>query len=374
MNTGDRMDPWWPTPSREVAAIGDHAGGPVGSGSPPRPGRPTGTTRPPDRRPGRSPSPARTSPATGPLPARRPQRARRAQWARGRAPALRLLSLGAGVQSSALLLLACQGEIPPFDRALFADTGWEPRAVYRNLARLRAHAARAGIVVQTVANGDIRSDALAGDRRFVSMPLHVRNPDGSKGMARRQCTNEYKIVPLKRAARTLLGYPHPHRVPEGVYAEQAIGISTEEFTRARDADVRYLRNIFPLIELGWNREHCLAYLTEQGFGDTVKSACVGCPFHSNAGWRQIHDHDPDAWAAAVEFDRAIRHGHPHATTPLRGQYFLHRSCRPLNQIDLDQPTTTGAAGAAVDTAAGGEPEPPSCSPWSCRASTNPDQP
>ncbi|MBE1468200.1 hypothetical protein [Kibdelosporangium phytohabitans] len=89
-------------------------------------------------------------------------------------------------------------------------------------------------------------------------------------------TSEYKISPLKKAARELLGYPHPRRVPRGVYVEQAIGISTDEFTRAKDSGVRYLRNVFPLIELGWDRTRCADYLAERGFGETVKSACVGC--------------------------------------------------------------------------------------------------
>jgi hypothetical protein len=47
------------------------------------------------------------------------------------------------------------------------------------------------------------------------------------------------------------------------------------------------------------------YLAEYGFGDTAKSACVGCPFHGNAGWRWIRDNNPDGWAEAVEFDRAV---------------------------------------------------------------------
>ena len=86
-------------------------------------------------------------------------------------PALRCLSLGAGIQSSAVLLLACEGVIPRFDVALFADTGWEPKAVYANLARLRAHAAKFGIPVRTVSAGNIRDDALDPAHRFVSMPL-----------------------------------------------------------------------------------------------------------------------------------------------------------------------------------------------------------
>ncbi|MFD4636916.1 hypothetical protein ACFWN2_06350 [Lentzea sp. NPDC058436] len=165
-----------------------------------------------------------------------------------------------------MLLLACHGEIPKFDVALFADTGWEPAAVYTNVGRLRSYAEKFDIPVRTVSAGNIRDDSLDPAHRFVSMPLHVRNPDGTKGMARRQCTNEYKISPLKKAARELLGYPHPRRVPRGTYIEQAIGISTDEFARAKDSGVRYIRNVFPLIDLGWDRARCVDYLTEHGFG------------------------------------------------------------------------------------------------------------
>jgi hypothetical protein len=40
---------------------------------------------------------------------------------------LRVLSLGAGVQSTTLALLAAHGEVGPMpDCAIFADTRWEP--------------------------------------------------------------------------------------------------------------------------------------------------------------------------------------------------------------------------------------------------------
>jgi hypothetical protein len=284
------------------------------------------------------------------------------------APALRLLSLGAGVQSTAVLLLACDGVIPRFDYALFADTGWEPHAVYDNLQRLTTHAAKAGIPVLRVSKGNIRTDVLDPRHRFVSMPVHVLNPDGSRGLARRQCTSEYKIAPLKKVARALLGYPHPRRVPSGVFAEQAIGISTDEIVRAKDADVRYLRNVFPLLDLGWDRARCVEYLSERGFGSTVKSACIGCPFHGNAGWRWIRDNDPAGWADAIAFDRAIRNGYPHATQtwhPLRGQYYLHRSRRPLDRVDLDQPTRRSLQIVGPNSTEANDPD--GCSPWSCRS-------
>jgi hypothetical protein len=199
------------------------------------------------------------------------------------------------------------------------------------------------------------------------MPLHVLNQDGSKGLARRQCTSEYKIAPLKKAARELLGYPYPKRISSGIYAEQAIGISTDEFHRAKDADVRYLRNVFPLLTLAWDRETCRQYLLARGFGDTVKSACIGCPFHGNAGWRWLRDHDLAAWEEAVAFDEAIRHGYPHANgqgQQLRGQYFLHRSCRPLSEVNLDPPALTRRPRMTDE-----EPDPDGCSPWSCRSGT-----
>lgn len=180
-------------------------------------------------------------------------------------------------------------------------------------------------------------------------------------------TSQYKVRPLKQEARRLLGFPHPKRVPAGVYAEQAIGISTDEFARAKDSDVRYLRNVFPLLGLGWDRARCLTYLAERGFGNTVRSACLGCPFHGNATWRWIRDHDPDGWEQAVAFDRAIRNGYARANQqdqPLRGQYFLHRSCVPLDQANLDTPPT---ARRRPSPRLDEDGDPDGCSPWSCRS-------
>jgi site-specific recombinase XerD len=98
-------------------------------------------------------------------------------------------------------------------------------------------------------------------------------------------TSEYKIIPLKKAARELLGYPHPRRVPRGVYAEQAIGISTDEFIRAKGSGLRFLHNVLPLIDLGFDRIRCMEFLAERGFGETVKSACVGCLMWNLSGLR-----------------------------------------------------------------------------------------
>lgn len=291
--------------------------------------------------------------------------------------ALRLLSLGAGVQSTAVLLLACEGTIPPFDAAIFADTGWEPKAVYDHLERLTGHAAQFGIPVHRVSSGNIRDDALDPEHRFASMPLYVLNRDGSDGMARRQCTSEYKLKPIKRKTRELLGYPHPTPVPKGVHAETSIGISVDEIGRARDSDVRYMRNVFPLLDLGWTRKDCERYLRANGWGDTAKSACLGCPFHGNRQWRELRDNSPAEFADAVAFDAAIRNGSARANAAgkdLRGSMFLHRSRVPLDQAPIDRVTSrewSDRQGDLFDSFADDqleeEGDPDGCSPWTCRS-------
>lgn len=52
---------------------------------------------------------------------------------------LHIISLGAGVQSTTLALMAAGGGLTPMpDCAIFADTGEEPSAVYRHLDWLMA--------------------------------------------------------------------------------------------------------------------------------------------------------------------------------------------------------------------------------------------
>ncbi|MGH3859629.1 hypothetical protein [Actinokineospora sp.] len=307
----------------------------------------------------------------------------------------RVLNLGAGVQSTTLLLLAAEGRIPRFDVAIMADTGWEPAAVYAHLDRIeREVAAPAGIPILRVSVGNIRADALDPGKRFASMPLHVRNPDGGKGIGRRQCTAEYKIRPIQEAVRRLLGARdkangRPDRVPRGRHVNSSIGISRDEFHRAKDSRVGYSRHEHPLLWLdgaadgreGWQRSDCVRYLRSNGFGSTPKSACVGCPFRRNAGWRRMRDTDTTSWADAVAFDHAIRAGYAHATakgTDLPGNFYLHESCRPLGAAPIDHVTRpewgsrqTDLLDAIADTEAGltdPDDDPDAdmgCSPFGC---------
>ncbi|ULR53873.1 hypothetical protein [Streptomyces deccanensis] len=279
-----------------------------------------------------------------------------------------------------MLALSAEGILPKVDYAIFADTGWEPKAVYSHLDRLEQEiAAPAGIPVLRVTAGNIRNDALDPEHRFASMPLYILNQDGKQGMTRRQCTGEYKIKPIKKKVRELLGYPYPQRIPKDIFVEQWVGISTDEFHRAKDADVKYMRNRHPLIELGWSRADCIRYLTSIGLADTPKSSCLGCPFHGNAQWRNIRDSSPAEWADVVAFDADIRQGNARANASgnrLLGQAFLHRSRVPLDQAPIDHVTAAEWAarqqelddGAVmVEELENGVVD--GCSPWACRGAS-----
>lgn len=264
----------------------------------------------------------------------------------------RYLSLGAGVQSSTVLLMSCLGELPKLDGAIFADTGWEPKGVYEHLYWLERVAARAGIPVYRVSAGNIKKDAFRSrvraseykeieDGRWAAMPMFTRTVDEkgriSLGQIKRQCTKEYKIEPIEKFLRQkILGLKKGERAPAGSI-EQWFGISADEMHRMRIASVRWKTHAYPLV--GWpekmlprpyTRQRCIQWLQQHyPDRDVPRSACIGCPFHSDYEWRQMRDKDPTSWADAVDADKKIRSG-----GGMRGDTFLHRSCKPLDEVDL----------------------------------------
>jgi hypothetical protein len=221
---------------------------------------------------------------------------------------LRVISLGAGVQSTTLALMAARGEIEAPDCAIFADTQWEPAAVYRHLDWLET---QLPFPVHRVTAGDIRDSIAVGS--YDPIPWYVPN-----GLGRRQCTKVYKLYPIRRQVRAMLGGKTP---PGG--CEMWVGISRDEAQRMKPSTVAYIVNRWPLIEREMTRYDCLRYLERCGVV-VPKSACIGCPYHSDAHWMAMRQLDPPSWADAVATSYRL------AET---GQY-MHRSLRPLDQAPL----------------------------------------
>lgn len=264
---------------------------------------------------------------------------------------LKILSLGAGVQSSTLLWMSALGVLPKLDCAIFADTGWEPSGVYTYLDVIQAAVEKAGIPIYRVSAGNIREDlmhASASPRgrvkdgeRNASIPFFTKDADGKSGILKRQCTSEYKIGPIEKKMRELLGLKPRARWPKDPAVELWMGISGEELRRVRISDARWKTHRYPLVydlERVFTRHDCKIWLQSQGLIEPPRSSCIGCPFHTNAEWKAIKDREwaPEEWASAVEFDEAIRR-----KGGVRGDLFLHRSCQPLVQIDFSTPEDRG---------------------------------
>ena len=247
-----------------------------------------------------------------------------------------VVSLGAGVQSSTLLLMAAAGE---FDRvpelAIFADTGWEPASVYEHLDWLEQEVAGKIEIVRVTA-GNLRDDlvgfAEGTAKRYASPPIFIHGRKGS-GMLRRQCTREYKVEPIERELRRR-GFGG--RGANAVRCEQWLGISYDEVQRMKASRTPWVDSRWPLIERRMTRADCLTWFHAHYPGRPLtKSACIGCPYHSDHTWREIRE-DPEAWADAVDVDLRIRKL-PH----LEGEAFLHRERVPLDEVDLSTPEDRG---------------------------------
>ncbi len=259
-------------------------------------------------------------------------------------PTLTVISLGGGVQSSVMALMAGHGA---FDRvpdcAVFADTHWEPPSVYGHIAWLEA---QLSFPVHFVDNGrSLRDDVRAltnhsGNRRYVDIPVYLKGSGGeSDGIGRRQCTTNYKIRPIQRKIRELLGLKPRQRVPSDVTVELWLGISTDEAVRMRDSRDRWVTNRYPLIEVGMSRRDCLDWWESRYDRPLERSACVACPFQSRRRWVEAKRRWPELFGEAVEIDVRLRDGLAYVKEP-----YLHPTRTPLAQAVAHDEANLGADG------------------------------
>ena len=250
---------------------------------------------------------------------------------------LAVISLGGGVQSSVMALMASEGA---FDRvpdcAVFADTHWEPPSIYAHLEWLKD---RLRFPLYVVDNGrSLREDVKgltnhSGSRRYVDIPVYLKGRDGEgDGIGRRQCTDNYKIRPIRKKIREMLGLRRRQRVPSGVGVELWLGISTDEAIRMKTSRDRWIANRYPLIEAGMSRRDCSDWWAARYDRPLERSACVACPFQSRQRWVETKHRWPELFAEAVQIDANLRGGLAFAKEP-----YLHPTRMPLAQaVALDE--------------------------------------
>lgn len=244
---------------------------------------------------------------------------------------LEVLNLGGGVQSTTLALMAVHGDLPPLDYAIFSDTGRERQATYVHVALLAHFLARHGIkVIFAKAHGNgIVADHHAflngTKKRVETMPFRIVAEDGTPGAPIiRKCTRHYKHRPVDKVI-TRLKREHPDRP-----IRRWLGISSDEKERMMEGFWH------PLIEERvMGRTECLAWLSAHGYS-APRSACIECPYHDNAEWRDLRDNSPEEFAQAVAFDESLRASRVQRFDGLNQPVYLHKSCVPLAQADLEE--------------------------------------
>ena len=252
-------------------------------------------------------------------------------------PTLTVLSLGGGVQSSVMALMAGES-LPPTgsggafgrmpDCAIFADTHWEPPSVYEHIEWLKD---RLRFPLYVVDNGrNLREDVKAltnhsGSRRYIDIPVYLKGRDGQgDGIGKRQCTTNYRVKPIRTKIRELLGLRPRQRVHAGTNVELWLGISADEAIRMRDSRDRWMTNRYPLIEAGMSRRDCADWWAARYDRPLERSACVACPFQSRQRWVETKRRWPGLFAEAVEIDARLRRGLALDKTP-----YLHMLRMPL---------------------------------------------
>lgn len=285
------------------------------------------------------------------------------------------LSIGFGVQSSTLALMAEKGIITPKPVAgHFGDTKWEPKSVYEWSEWLKS---QLSFPIYTVSSGDLAEDSLivkkskkTGKKWMKGLiPAYVLNKDFTKGLLGRKCTPDYKILPIQSHIRKyilekgeLTEWKKRHKDELGLFNSENrkgkkkdvglcvkllqsmqsdalvvmwIGISIDEAGRMKDSRVPWIRSRWPLIEKGMSRASCLAWMRGNGYPTPPRSACTFCPFHSDEEWNRIKNETPSEFQLVVDYERKLQSA-ARSQEALMGIPFLHSSCKPIGEIDFSK--------------------------------------
>lgn len=252
---------------------------------------------------------------------------------------LHVISLGAGVQSSTMALMFAKGELTPMpDCAIFADTGAEPQAVYEWLDWLEAELPFP--VHRVMWQDGLRKNVIESvtGGRFAGAPFFTESNNVAGGMLRRHCTREFKIQPITRKLRELVGLEKGQRAPKGeILVTQYIGISLDESIRMKPSRDRWIEHQWPLVDTRMRRLDCIQWMQENYGRVPPRSACTFCPYHSDEEWRDLKLAGGDDWRDVVMIDGLIRPG-------VRGtnqKIYLHRSLKPIDEIDFDSAEDKG---------------------------------
>lgn len=230
---------------------------------------------------------------------------------------MKVISLGWGVQSWTIAAMVALDELEPVDVALHSDTTWERQATYEFARQWTPWLEEHGVKVIEVTD---ESTNILANKRDIFIPARTVSKTGKPaGMLSRQCTERWKIRPIRRWLRS-----------QGVNnnVEMWLGITVDEIERAKASQVKWIENKFPLLDIDMTRQDCINWLQSNGLPVPPKSSCVFCPYHRRALWAEMKKEDGPDWKTAVEVDETNRNKRPDFYC------YVHPDLIPLSELKI----------------------------------------
>ena len=214
-----------------------------------------------------------------------------------KADGLSVLSLGGGVNSTALLFGLVERGTPP-DLILFADTGAEHDRTYAHLKHVDEWLQAKGMQPVVRVNNAAREgfphksleDECLNNKTLPSLAF------GFKG-----CSVKWKRQPMDRFVKSWP--PAKDQWAQGNRVTRLIGIDAGERHRGKIPDDKLFTYEFPLIEWGWGRAECIEAIESQGMPVPGKSACWFCPATTKPEILKLAHNRPDLFDRAVKMER-----------------------------------------------------------------------
>ena len=186
---------------------------------------------------------------------------------------MKYLSFGAGVNSTALMLLLLDEGVE-FE-AVFCDTGCEWPETYEHLHRMEEEGYEFTWLRPEVSGTRTLYDYLV---KYKIIP----------SWGTRFCTGKWKRVPfdryVERPCTAYIGYDHGER------------------RRRHLPDRKGIHFEYPLIERLITRQGCEQIIRDHGLPVPPRSGCWLCPFQALVTWKHLRDTYPDLFRKAVALE------------------------------------------------------------------------
>ena len=196
----------------------------------------------------------------------------------------RVLGFGGGINTVAQLLR----EPEVYDYAIFADVGAEEPPTYEYIDKyVKPFCEEKGVKFVMVQShkGTLEAHCI----RKKILPI----------IARRWCTDIFKIAPVNKFIRETLHATAKHPVILDM------GFSVDEATRAAGDDkVKHAYQNYPLVYDNITRAGCKKIIERHGWPLPIKSACDFCMYHSPKHFGRLLRENPDRFKEIMAMEEA----------------------------------------------------------------------